>query len=54
MGNLDRINEGVAYLKTKGECGVDNGPNRCSRVSCSYWSAISLCSQVEDHFPVLP
>ncbi|OTB10855.1 hypothetical protein K445DRAFT_27191 [Daldinia sp. EC12] len=40
-----RINEGIEYLKgIKGRCHVGPGPRVCTRVSCSYKSAISWCN----------
>ncbi|KAF4458844.1 hypothetical protein FALBO_14406, partial [Fusarium albosuccineum] len=41
------IEEGIQYLQTRlgnAPCGLDNGPRVCTRVSCSYDSAIWLCN----------
>ncbi|KAM5359997.1 hypothetical protein ACJZ2D_014038 [Fusarium nematophilum] len=40
------IREGVEYLESFGEgyCGLDDGPYKCARISCSYNSAIWLCN----------
>ncbi|KAI1803054.1 hypothetical protein F4811DRAFT_572357 [Daldinia bambusicola] len=44
-----RIEEGIEYLKNiKGICRVGPGPRVCTRISCSYKSAISWCND-NDH-----
>jgi hypothetical protein len=36
-------NEGIPYLRSRGDCVVTGGNGHCSRVSCSWDSAIYLC-----------
>ncbi|KAI1462921.1 uncharacterized protein F4812DRAFT_469662 [Daldinia caldariorum] len=44
-----RIEQGIEYLKgIQGRCHVGPGPRVCTRVSCSYESAISWCND-NDH-----
>lgn len=39
------IKEGIDYLQgIDGYCGLDDGPYKCARVSCSWDSAIWLCN----------
>ncbi|KAM0421487.1 hypothetical protein ACHAPT_010660 [Fusarium lateritium] len=40
------INDGIKYLNSFGDgyCGLDDGPAKCARISCSYNSAIWLCN----------
>lgn len=40
------IGDGITYLNSFGDgyCGLDDGPYKCARVSCSYNSAIWLCN----------
>ncbi|RSL66562.1 hypothetical protein CEP54_003648 [Fusarium duplospermum] len=39
------IKEGIDYLQgINGYCGLDDGPYKCARVSCSWDSAIWLCN----------
>ncbi|XDG05562.1 hypothetical protein ABKA04_005177 [Annulohypoxylon sp. FPYF3050] len=42
-----RIEEGIQYLKDRhgtGKCTMDAGPRVCTRISCSYKSAIHWCN----------
>ncbi|XXH02105.1 hypothetical protein Hte_008471 [Hypoxylon texense] len=40
-----RIQDGINYLKGKtGRCYIEAGPKVCSRISCSYHSAIFWCN----------
>ncbi|XXH04754.1 hypothetical protein Hte_011176 [Hypoxylon texense] len=40
-----RVDEGIQYLRGKtGRCHIDAGPGVCSRISCSYDSAIFFCN----------
>ncbi|KAK1760059.1 hypothetical protein QBC47DRAFT_408176 [Echria macrotheca] len=53
------INQGIDYLRTvKGKPHIGPGPNQCSRVSCSYDSAIYWCNDSDrelylDNFGVI-
>ncbi|KAJ4313268.1 hypothetical protein N0V84_009496 [Fusarium piperis] len=40
------IGDGIKYLNGFGDgyCGLDDGPYKCARISCSYNSAIWLCN----------
>ncbi|KAI0887058.1 uncharacterized protein GGS22DRAFT_199365 [Annulohypoxylon maeteangense] len=44
-----RIEEGIDYLSKKtGQCHMDAGPRVCTRISCSYKSAIWWCNDNTD------
>ncbi|KAI1388134.1 uncharacterized protein F4822DRAFT_303362 [Hypoxylon trugodes] len=40
------VQQGIDYLKSikNGPCGAPPGPNKCSRISCSYGAGIFLCN----------
>jgi len=45
IADVGFIDNGIAYLQgISGDCHL--GPNQCSRISCSYGSAIFWCNQV--------
>lgn len=47
----DATRDGIAYLgKMKGYCGVGAGPRICSRLACSWNSAIYMCNDVSFPF----
>ncbi|KAI1385999.1 uncharacterized protein F4822DRAFT_414691 [Hypoxylon trugodes] len=46
-----RIQDGIQYLSGKtGKCFMEKGPRVCTRISCSYKSAIWWCN--DNHFPI--
>jgi hypothetical protein len=47
----DEIKSGISFLdRIEGGCGLDGG--QCSRVSCSYNSAIWFCNDVSNSHPI--
>jgi hypothetical protein len=47
MADSGRISGGVNYLQgIQANCNIGAGPGACSRVSCSYDSAIYYCNDV--------